>query len=184
MPKMRVRSFLPSTTVNQLIKIGIAEISTELHVYSRQNLHLAGRIKHFKENWAQDPWILDAVQGYRVPFYPTALPDQPSNRVTTLSGGRGHADGRDPEHVRKRVYRGGITHRDAWASCLSTIFPVSKNGRGQRPVVNPKSLNNLCTQYTSRRNDILFKVLPAHQSPWLSFAPKWEMGLTRAERVP
>ena len=43
-------------------------MATEL---ARQNLPLAGRIKHFLPNWeklTQDPWVLEAVEGFRVPF--------------------------------------------------------------------------------------------------------------------
>ena len=38
---------------------------------ARHSLPLARRLQHFKSNWAritQDPWVLEAIQGYRVPI--------------------------------------------------------------------------------------------------------------------
>ena len=59
LPEMKM--FYPSTIVNELKCMGIEPIATEL---ARENLPLAGRIRHFLPNWVkltQDPWVLEAV---------------------------------------------------------------------------------------------------------------------------
>ena len=75
LPEMQI--FYPSTIANQLKCMGIEPIATEL---ARKNLPLAGRIRHFLPNWVkltQDPWVLEAVQGFRVPFTQQPFQKQP-----------------------------------------------------------------------------------------------------------
>ena len=122
--------------------MGIAPIPTEL---ARQNLPLAGRIRHFLPNLVkltQDPWELDTVQGFRVPFTQQPFQKQPPkplqaeacrrrSRSTQL---RQRLAGGDPEHDSHRK-----DHTEsAWFPVHG--LPGIKDG-GQRPVMNPKSLN-------------------------------------------
>ena len=62
----RGNTFLPQLLSTK--GMGIDPIATEL---AKQSLPLAGRLSYFKDNWVkltQDQWVLEAVQGYRVPF--------------------------------------------------------------------------------------------------------------------
>ena len=63
----RIKRVLPFCD-NQLMGLGIVPLATEL---ARHSLPLGGRLQHFKSNWVritQDPWVLEAIQGYRVSF--------------------------------------------------------------------------------------------------------------------
>ena len=75
--KPETQIFYHSTIVNQLKCMGIAPTPTEL---ARPNLPLAGRARHFLPNsvkLTQDPWKLEAVQGFRVPFTQQPFQKQP-----------------------------------------------------------------------------------------------------------
>ena len=66
-----VKKFLPSTLVNYLPGMGIAPLAKSL---TEWKVLLAGRIRYYLTNWefiTQDQWILDAVQGFKIPFTST-----------------------------------------------------------------------------------------------------------------
>ena len=98
--------------VNQLMGLGISPLAIEL---ANRSLPLAGGLHHFIRNWEKithDSWVLEAVQGYRVP-----LPALPFKSLKSLSsGGRPLAE-RDPEYAREACHRGDHTKR--------TGFPVN-----------------------------------------------------------
>ena len=68
--------------VNQLMGLGIAPLATEL---ARRSLALAGRLQHLKSNWVritQDPWVLEAIKGYRIPFSQQPYQPYPPKALT------------------------------------------------------------------------------------------------------
>ena len=72
--------FCDSQSVNG--GLGIAPLATEL---ARCSLPLAGRLQYFKSNWVkitQDPWVLEAIQGYRVPFSQQPYQSYPPRALT------------------------------------------------------------------------------------------------------
>ena len=77
-----LKKFYPSVIVNQLMGLGIAPLATEL---AKRSLPLAGRLQHFKSNWVkitQDPWVLETIQGYRVPFSQQPYQPYPPRALT------------------------------------------------------------------------------------------------------
>ena len=64
-----------SEMVNHLTVMGIVAIASDV---VKHGIPLAGRLRYFLQNWriiTQDQWVLEAVQGYRIPF--TREPQQP-----------------------------------------------------------------------------------------------------------
>ena len=77
-----LKKFYPSVIVTQLIGLGIAPLATEL---ARHSLPLAGRLQYFKSTWVkitQDPWVLEAIQGYRTPFSQQPYQPYPPRALT------------------------------------------------------------------------------------------------------
>lgn len=124
--------------VNQLRGRGITPLATELVGHS---LPLAGRLQHFISNWAritQDPWVLEAVQGYRLPFI--QQPYQPHlPRALTHSQAEETLMQQEIQSMLQKHAIEETTPRGR--GFLSTIFLVPKKDGGQRPVINLKSLN-------------------------------------------
>ena len=118
--------------------MGIEPIATEL---ARKNLPLAGRIRHFLPNWVkltQNPWVLEAVQGFRVPFTQQPFQKQPPKPLR-------HSEAEEnllQEEIQSMITKNAIeetTHKGH--GFLSTVFLVPKKDEGQRPVINLKSVN-------------------------------------------
>ena len=62
------KSYTCSLTVQQLSKLGVANIAAQIGRYSNQ---FAGRLTLFLNNLKKictDRWVLDAVQGYQIEF--------------------------------------------------------------------------------------------------------------------
>ena len=130
--------FYPSNIANQLCGMGIRPIATEL---ARRGLPLAGRLKHFISNWenlTQDQWVLEAIQGYRVPF--THQPTQPHAPKAL------HHSSEEEEMMQEEIQsmlekQAIVQTPPGGRGFLSTIFLVPKKDGGQRPVINLKALN-------------------------------------------
>ena len=133
-----LKKFYPSVIVNQLMGLGIAPLATEL---ARCSLPLAGRLQYFKSNWVritQDPWVLETIQGYRVPF--SQQPYQPyPPRALTHSKAEEALMQQEIQSIMEKHAIEETTPRGH--GFLSTIFLVLKKDGGQRPVINLKSLN-------------------------------------------
>ena len=118
--------------------MGIDPIATGL---AEQNLPLAGRLQYFKRNWekiTQDQWVLQAIQGYKVPF--TQWPYQPHPpRALHHST---EEEGLMQEEIQSMLDKQAIEKAPPRGrGFLSTLFLVPKKDGGQRPVINLKSLN-------------------------------------------
>ena len=136
LPEMQI--FYPSTIVNQLKCMGIEPLATEL---ARKNLPLAGKIRHFLPNWVkltQNPWVLEAVQGFRVPFTQQPFQKQPPKPLR-------HSEAEEnllQEEIQSMITKNAIEETTPKGhGFLSTVFLVPKKDEGQRPVINLKSVN-------------------------------------------
>ena len=124
--------------VNQLMGLGIVPLATEI---AKHSLPLAGRLQHFKSNWAritQDPWVLKAIQGYRVPFSGQPYQTYPPRALT-------HSQAEEAlmqQEIGNMLEKHAIEETTpSGHGFLSTIFLVPKKDGGQRPVINLKCLN-------------------------------------------
>ena len=115
--------------------MGIAPIATEL---AMRGLPLAGRLQYFIKNWEMLTQDQEAVQGYRVPFTQTPYQPQPPRDL--------HHPSEEEEPMQEEIK--GMLEKQAIEETtprrhgfVSTIFLVPKKDRGQRPVINLKSLN-------------------------------------------
>ena len=102
---------------------------------------MAGRLQYFTANWerlTQDQWVLDAVQGYAIPF--TRQPHQPLPPRAL-----GHSS--EEEDLLQTEISSMLEKQAIEATTpsgrgfLSTLFLVPKKDGGQRPVINLKPLN-------------------------------------------
>ena len=133
-----LKKFYPSVIVNQLMGLGIAPLATEL---ARCSLPLAGRLQYLKSNWVritQDPWVLETIQGYRVPFSQQPYQPYPPRALT-------HSQAEEAlmqQEIQSMLEKHAIEETTPRGhGFLSTIFLVPKKDGGQRPVINLKSLN-------------------------------------------
>ena len=136
------------------------------------NVPLAGRLVHFKENWAkltQDPEILEIIQnGYKIAFMET--PNQ--TRSPFQSPLNQEEEEMISTEVQEMLQKGAISN--VTGSCqdqfLSNLFLVAKKDGASRPVINLKTLNKFipykhfemeglhCLKYLIQQNDYLCKV--------------------------
>ena len=140
-PKNPIVHVLPQVDtlpIKQLKFKGKAPIATELET---QGLPLAGRLQYFIKNWemlTQDQWVLDAVQGYKVPFTQTPYQPHPPRALHHPS---------EEEEIMQEVIKGMLEKQaieettPRGRSFLSMIFLMPKKDTDQRPVINLKSLN-------------------------------------------
>ena len=133
-----LKEFYPSVIVNQLMGLGIVPLATEI---AKRSLPLAGRLQHFKSNWAritQDPRVLEAIQGYRVPFSGQPYQTYPPRALT-------HSQAEEAlmqQEIGSMLEKHAIEETTpSGHGFLSTIFLVPKKDGGQRPVINLKCLN-------------------------------------------
>ncbi len=98
-----------------------------------QNLPLAGRIRYFKENWAkltQVPWVLEAVEGYRVPFTKQPYQTNPPRELQHSQEEQAMLRAEIQTMLEKEAIE---VASPTGMGFLSTIFIVPKKGGGQRP---------------------------------------------------
>ena len=120
-----LKKFYPSVIVSQLMGLGIAPLATELE----------------RRNWVkitQDPWVLETIQGYRVPFSQQPYQPYPPRALT-------HSQAEEAlmqQEIQSMLEKHAIEETTPRGhGFLSTIFLVPKKDGGQRPVINLKSLN-------------------------------------------
>ena len=133
-----LKEFYPSVIVNQLMGLGIVPPATGL---AKHSLPLAGRLQHFKSNWAritQDPWVLEAIQGYRVPFSWQPYQTCPPRALTHPQAEEALLQQEIGSMLEKHAIEETAPSGHGF---LSTVFLVPKKDGGQRPVINLKSLN-------------------------------------------
>jgi len=144
----RVKNVLPFCVSQSVNGLGIAPLATEL---ARRSLPLAGRLQYFKSSWVkikQDPWVLETIQGYRVPFSQRPYQPYPPRALTHYQAEEALMQQEIHSMLEKDAI-GETTPRGH--GFLSTIFLVPKKDGGQRPVINLKSLNKFVyTQSTSK----------------------------------
>ena len=113
----------------------------------------SGKTKILHNNWenlTQDQWVLEAIQGYRVPF--THQPTQP--HIPRALYHSSEEEEMVQAEIQSMLEKHAIIQspQRGW-DFLSTIFLVPKKDRGQRPVINLKALNKFVTSrwraYTS-----------------------------------
>ena len=143
----RIKKVLPVCD-SQSVGLGIAPLATEL---ARRSLSLAGRLQYFKSNWVkitQDPWVLETIQGYRVPFSQQPYQPYPPNASTHSQAEEALMQQEIQSMLEKHAIKETAPRGHGF---LSTIFLVPKKDGGQRPVINLKSLKtSLFTQSTSK----------------------------------
>uniref|UniRef100_A0AC34F4H4 Reverse transcriptase domain-containing protein n=1 Tax=Panagrolaimus sp. ES5 TaxID=591445 RepID=A0AC34F4H4_9BILA len=117
----------------------------------------AGRLKYFATNWSKitnDPFVLQAIKGYKLPFREGMIPKQPRNYFCR--------DATDPEIKAEIV---SLLEKDAIEECevakwLSTVFSVPKKDGGMRPVINLRGLNEfMITPHFKMESILLLKDL-------------------------
>lgn len=103
-------------------------------------LPIAGRLQHFVHNWrqvTQDPWLLEAVQGYKLEFssppFQYYLPRELVACQETLEG----VD-QEVQNLEKGAVR---PVQRTTGQYLSHLFTVPKKDGTRRPAVNLKPLN-------------------------------------------
>ena len=159
-----VKKFLPSTLVNYLQGMGIAPLAKSL---AERKVPLAGRIQYCLTNWeciTQDQWILDAVQGFKIPFTSTPRQAYPP---------RGKPFSPEEETLLDEEIP-TMLHKQAIEECpsqgrgfLSSVFLIPKKDGGQRPVINLKSLNEFVrTEHFKMEGIHLLKDL-LRQGDWM-----------------
>lgn len=82
-----LQDFYPSVTVTQLREMGIVPVAQAL---AKQARLLAGRLAHCLDNWrrvTQDQWVLEVIQGFKVPFTLTPYETQPPRQLALTSEG-------------------------------------------------------------------------------------------------
>ena len=102
---------------------------------------LAGSLQKYLSNWerlTQDQWVLEAVQGFRIPF--KRIPHQSRIPVVRMSK---EEEGCVSEEVSSLIDKGAIVEvlGQERGSFYSTLFTVPKKGGGRRPIINLKPLN-------------------------------------------
>ena len=133
-----LKEFYPSVIVNQLMGLGIVPLATEI---AKCSLPLAGRLQHFKSNWAritQNPWVLEAIQSYRVPFSQQPYQTYPPGALTHPQAEEALMQQEIGSMLEKHAIEETTPSGHGF---LSTIFLVPKKDGGQRPVINLKCLN-------------------------------------------
>uniref|UniRef100_A0A914XPV2 Reverse transcriptase domain-containing protein n=1 Tax=Panagrolaimus superbus TaxID=310955 RepID=A0A914XPV2_9BILA len=117
----------------------------------------AGRLRHFASNWSKitnDPFVLEAIKGYKLPFREGKKPKQPRNYYCR--------DATEPE-IKAEVI--SLLEKDAiekgeTAQWLSTVFSVPKKDGGMRPVINLRGLNEfMVTPHFKMESLLLLKDL-------------------------
>ena len=160
-----VQKFLPSTLVQYLQGMGIAPLAKSL---AERKVPLAGRIQHCLTNWeciTQNQWILDAVQGFKIPFTSTLRQASPP---------RGKPFSPEEEALLNEEIL-TMLHKQAIEECssqgrgfLSSVFLIPKKDGGQRPVINLKSLNEFVqTEHFKMEGIHLLKDL-LRQGDWMA----------------
>lgn len=108
------------------------------------NSPVAGRLAYFIQNCClttNDPWVCQTITGYHIEFTQTPvqevlLPLLPFSEEETLA----------MDNEIKSLQGKGAIHKapmsDKEPGFVSSLFMVPKKGRGQRPVINLKALNN------------------------------------------
>ena len=114
------------------------------NIFSKKipRVNLAGRLQFFLEAWkvlTRDSAILEAVQGYKIPFQTTpkqsCLPHQPVLKAQETL--------RVQEEIESMLKKGAIQKVSHKAKeFISNLFLVSKKDGGNRPVINLKHLNS------------------------------------------
>ena len=132
------KSYTCSLTVQQLSKLGVANIAAQI---ARNSNQFAGRLTLFLNNWEKictDRWVLDAVQGYQIEWsepphqhHPPMPHHFPTKEMESL-------DLEIQNMVKKGAISPVVNLQDGF---LSTIFLVPKKGGGLRPIINLKKLN-------------------------------------------
>ena len=117
---------IPETNINRSVKVLPA-------------LPQAGKLQHFVQVWeqlTQDPWILETIQGYRIPFQ-----KQPPSRqipVYAFSSLEGKAISTE---IEKLLRKHSISLAVADDRFVNNIFLVPKKGKQWRLILNLKVLN-------------------------------------------
>ena len=100
----------------------------------------AGRIRHYLHQWktiTQDPWVLDTVQGYKLPL--TMRP--PETVIPPM-----HFSNKEEEvitrELQKLLDKGVICPATNTGGFVSNIFTVPKSNGKMRLILNLKSLNS------------------------------------------
>ena len=101
---------------------------------------LAGRLKHFVEDWmkiTQDTKILDIVKGYKIPFHSKPFQSKiPSQPIVSREG-----EELVKLEVKEMLKKGAIRKVQlSKGEFVSNSFLVKKDG-SQRPMINLKQLN-------------------------------------------
>ena len=109
------------------------------------SLH-AGRIKEFKENWAlltQDPWVLQTVQGFQLPFLGQPVQSSAPQQLQLSLMQQSLISTEIQAMLEKQAI--SLVQPDQ-RGFVSQIFLVPKKDGGHRPVVNLKALNRFIVE--------------------------------------
>ena len=107
---------------------------------------VGGRVSLFIPNWERitsDPWVLSAIQGYRLEFSSTPLPQSGGAQPHLGS----QKDGIVTDEISKLAQKGAITEvPEDREGFVSPIFVVPKSDGSWRPVINLQALNQHITK--------------------------------------
>ena len=143
--KVRVFESIGHPASKPLYKCSIEQFTSTLHVGAaaseEESLPIAGRIKHFLPNWenlTQDRWVLETVEGFRVPFRQKPFQQQLPKPLK-------HSKVEEnllQEEIQSMMAKNAIEETSPKGhGFLSTVFLVPKKDGDQRPVINIKGLN-------------------------------------------
>ena len=106
-----------------------------------QNFRPAGRLQYFLKNWEKltnDPFILELVKGYQIPFLSEPSQTAPPSSTSMSQEETAIVD----QEIQKMLKKGAIklVQPNTKNQFLSSIFIVPKKDSRHRPVINLKKL--------------------------------------------
>ncbi len=104
---------------------------------------VGGRLRFFAENWSQitqDPWILETIRGYKIPFL--TVPHQPAPpRVLQFSEREQQAISSEIEQMLEKQAIRRLDNPSLSEGFYSQLFSRPKKDGGIRPILNVHPLN-------------------------------------------
>ena len=107
-----------------------------------QNFRPAGRLQYFLKNWEKltnDPFILELVKGYQIPFLSELSRTAPPSAISMSQMEIAIVDQEIQEMLKKDAVK--LVQHSTENQFLSSIFIVPKKDSGHRPVINLRKLN-------------------------------------------
>ena len=120
----------PSEMVTQLMWMSVTPLAQS---HAECGIPLAGRLEYFLQNWhviTQDRWVLEAVQGYRVPFTGVPRQPRPPGQIVLLQEG----DSLMGDEIQGMLEKGAISRTSPRGrGFLSNVFLVPKQAEVRDP---------------------------------------------------